>query len=222
MMNRQEILLQALHSALEWRGTGVLEPDRVTGLGAVLGLRPDETVEMAQRLRADGLIDFQWGGMVALTEKGRDRASGGSRAASIHLGNGAILVEAGVQISNSAVGPGAISGSAIGQGAMAQGATRIDVHLGELTVALSELRRMQTGLSPQAADEVQRLENEVRSVVDEVQRPGPDNSELAKHLDRTRRILEKLAGISEAGEKLGPTLKLITRALGMVGLVPGL
>lgn len=35
------MLLQALHSALEWTGSGSLEPDWVTGLGVVLGLRAD-------------------------------------------------------------------------------------------------------------------------------------------------------------------------------------
>lgn len=222
MMTKQETLLQALHIAMEWSGVSALEPDEVTGLGTILGLRTDEIVELAQRLRGDGLIDLEWSGTVMLTEKGREQASGRARQASIYLAEGATYVGPGAQISNSAIGSGAVSGSAIGQGAKAQGATRIDIRPGELVVGLSELRRIQDDFSPDGQQEAQRLAVEVQSIVEETQKPHPDKAVLEKHLDRTKGMLERLVGIGETAEKLGPVLKLIAKGLGLMGLVPGL
>jgi hypothetical protein len=91
-------------------------------------------------------------------------------------------------------------------------AVRVDLGVGDLAAALHALRRAQEGLSPESKATAQQLEGEVAAIAREVQQPQPDKRSLAQRLDQATTLLGKLTSVTEAAQKLGPTLTLLGSA----------
>jgi hypothetical protein len=201
MENQEYAFLRALYSAMNLDRITELEADRVNDLARSFRLEPADAARIAERLAAEGFVQFHWGGKIALTPEGKHQAEGKTppgAPGSVQFGN---------------VGPGAnvVVGSphaVVGPGAMGAGAVKIEAThgLGDLVAALQALRRAHEQLTPEAKETSHQLTDEVEAIVHEVQQPQPDKVGLEQRLDKAAGLMNKLVGIADAATKLGPTL----------------
>lgn len=216
MPANHEILLRAMSTALDLQGARDLQSGEVNALGEVLGMPPEATMRVVQQLRDDGLVEFDWGGTVRLTARGRKHVTGTAEPASIHVGAGGVYVAANAHVSNTgAMGAGTVAGSATGSGAMVVQERKID--LGNLLAGLHELRHAcaRADLGEAERGTAKELEGEVSALVAEARKEAPDRTTVEQRLDRAKGLMERLAGITDAASKLAPVLKLIGSSLGV-------
>jgi hypothetical protein len=201
MDGREHAFLRALYSALNLGCITELEAEQVNGLAKGFGLSPYEAALLAERLQNEGFLSIHWGGKIALTPEGRDRAEGKTLSGA----------PGAVQFGN--VGPNtnivvSSPGSAAGAGAMGAGAVKIEVThgIGDLAAALQALRRAHAQLPPEAQETSQQLTSEVEAVVHEMQQPHPDKVSIEQRLDKATGLMKRLVNLSDVATKLGPTL----------------
>jgi hypothetical protein len=202
-----------MHSFLDGLGRTELQATEVNALGELLDLSKEATLRVAQQLRDDELITFDWGGAVKLTSKGRDRAMG--KPKTVTLGEGSVYVAEHAHISHSAIGAGASSISASGKGASVSGLREDAVILSDLVAGLQALRDARNDLNVESRSTADTLEGELVAVLTE-SKEDPSQT-VEEHLDRAKGLLERLGGITQAVVKLGPVLNLIRSGLGLGG-----
>ena len=71
-MERARALITAFSVELEKRDGEPLTAERAEAIALALGYGKEEIFELADHLREKGLLEFRWGGRLALTEKGLD------------------------------------------------------------------------------------------------------------------------------------------------------
>ena len=205
METREQAFLRSICSATAAAPTAELDAGRIDGLGALLGLSAKDTARVVGELQRQGLVDIRWGGIVSLTPEGRNWAEGEADTPEVHLGNGAIYIGPGTQVSG-----------VVGQNAMGHGAVRIEapaVAVGDLVAGLQTLLHGQDGLLAEEKTEAHVLAAAARATLREAQKPRPDRTTLEQHLERMTRLLDKLGGLATATKKLAPTLTLMRKGV---------
>jgi hypothetical protein len=215
MENRTDAFLRALHSASELADGGRLTAEHVNGLGDLFQIERTDVLNLVEQLQSDGLVSVHWGGGLALTGKGRERATGRGAAGTATPGNvsiGDIAAGANVNIHS----PNAVVGYQTGAGATGAGAIRIEAPVGDLAAALQALRAAHRDLSGLAKEQAQALDSQLQATLQEVQHPAPNQAGLEKHIAQSRTLLERLSQAADATNKLKPALSLAGTAIGAI------
>ena len=215
MIEKEQALLRALYATCELNKRDKLNAEQTNRLAAVLGLSPEDTGQLVERLQEENLIKLHWGGEISLTSEGKEYATGktpSGSTGSVSMGN---VGEGANVVFNS-------PGATVGSNAMGAGAIRIEGANGDLAAALQALRVGQEPTDPEARKSKQALEEAIEATIQEVQKPESDKKTLEQHLERTTGLLEQLTKITDVTQKLGPALELIKKGLSTLGgWIPG-
>jgi len=227
MKNKMDAFLRSLYAASILATGGRLSAEQVNGLGETLQFAPAGTLDLVERLQADGLVQLHWGGELSLTPDGRQRAEGGGAAGTLGAPGGVSIGSIGAGANVNINSPEAVAGyQATGKGATGAGAIRIEAPIGDLAAVLQALRSARAGLGGTAGGDAQALERELEEMLKEVQRPDPDHDRLKQGVGRSRSLLERLTQVGEITGKLKPVLDLAGVAIGAVikwlGMAPPL
>ena len=215
MIEKEQALLRALYATCELNKSDKLNAEQTNRLAAVLGLSPEDTGQLAERLQEENLIRLHWGGEVSLTSEGKEHATGKTLSGStgpVSMGD----VREGAQVVVHS------PGATVGTGATGVGAIRVEGASGDLAAALQALRLGQEPTNPEARQSKQALEEAIEATIQEAQRPEPDKKTLEQHLKRTTGLLEQLTKITNVTQKLGPALEFVKKGLSTLSSwIPG-
>lgn len=141
MKNKMDAFLRSLYAASILTTGGRLSAEQVNGLGETLQFAPAGTLDLVERLQADGLVQLHWGGELSLTPDGRQCAEGGGAAGTLGAPGGVSIGSIGAGANVNINSPEAVAGyQATGKGATGAGAIRIEAPIGDLAAVLQALR----------------------------------------------------------------------------------
>ena len=109
-------ILTAFSYAIEQQTDNKLSPEIANRLAATLGYSEKDLYILAESLRKQGLLDIQWGGDIALTQKAIELLQPKTTANIIHLEPGAIFAPKAVKILAQGAADHSISGVDTGGG----------------------------------------------------------------------------------------------------------
>lgn len=210
MNHHDRTFLEAIHATLTRTDTPTLEPARLNALGAVLGLSESEVYHRAVGLQRQGLIQFEWGGLVGITPKGLDSLDSRTAGGMVTVGaNGSYI-----SIGAGAVVTGVAGNNSTSTQSTAPGASAtVGLRPGDLVAALAEVRPLLQEMAEQGGEHVVELSQEIGRVEAEVQEPGSTGTSLERRLQRVQEIVERAGAIGEHGAKLTAIGRLLAPAL---------
>jgi hypothetical protein len=77
-----------------------LSAEQVNGVGETLGLQPEQTGGLVNRLQEGGLVKWHWPGKVSLTQEGVMQSSGQAAGREVQIGPGGVYIGSGAVVSD--------------------------------------------------------------------------------------------------------------------------